>query len=186
MARQLDVCVACRECVSVCAVFPLAFDQILATPHGEAGECTPAQQDAVVDECTFCGDCVALCGHATPPEAINIVELMARMQAVRFNAGLIGRPRITVRMGRLTPLGLRIRRAERRCIGGAYEGETQIGCCGAGARFVGDTDAADAARSKLFAEADERGLRWADVRFGDSRCLGEVSGPDTKSGSIDG
>ena len=96
MARVFDVCGSCRQCVSLCAVFPNLFDLLdrSATPDDgvDAGLMTPSEQDAVASQCSQCKLCSIGCPHIlnrTSGEVnVDMPRLMLRSTAMRVDAGL--------------------------------------------------------------------------------------------------
>ena len=96
LTRVFDVCVGCRRCVDHCGTFPLLFGLVDRHPEREAGRLTPAQQDAVVDECFQCGRCLLDCPYAPGRDAaaVDVPGLLQRAVAMqRANGHLSVRAR---------------------------------------------------------------------------------------------
>ncbi len=76
VARQMQICNACRYCEGFCAVFPamtrrLEFDQ--------------ADVDYLANLCHNCGACLHACQYAPPHEfAVNVPQAMARARAQTY------------------------------------------------------------------------------------------------------
>jgi glycerol-3-phosphate dehydrogenase subunit C len=106
--RTFETCGGCRRCVDLCDAFPTLFELIDRRPGGDAGEMTPAEQDAVVDACVHCGECRAGCPYAAGvhERAIDVPAVAASNLAMRRATGQLGWRR------RLTPwlVGRRRRR----------------------------------------------------------------------------
>src|SRR6478735_2795792 len=85
LSRVFDVCGGCRRCVDRCGSFPLLFALIDRHPDRDAGRMTPAQQDAVVDECFQCGRCVLDCPYSPGRDAaaIDVPAVLTRATAMR-------------------------------------------------------------------------------------------------------
>lgn len=91
--RVATVCDGCRRCVEFCGAFPDLFDMLDHRPVGDAGRdagrLTPAQQDAVADECFHCGRCVSICPYTPGVHelAVDVPGLVLRMAAMRHDTG---------------------------------------------------------------------------------------------------
>jgi glycerol-3-phosphate dehydrogenase subunit C len=89
LTRTFEVCRDCRACVERCAVFPTLFGLLDAVPQHDPGLLTPAEQDAVVDECYHCNRCTSDCPY-TPDRhsvAIDMPRLVLRAAAMRMANG---------------------------------------------------------------------------------------------------
>jgi citrate/tricarballylate utilization protein len=72
VARQLQICNACRYCEGFCAVFP-AMTRRLEFP--------PADVHYLANLCHNCGACLHACQYAPPHEfAVNVPRAMARVR----------------------------------------------------------------------------------------------------------
>ncbi|MFT3854926.1 MAG: heterodisulfide reductase-related iron-sulfur binding cluster [Ilumatobacteraceae bacterium] len=91
LTRVFDVCAGCRHCVDRCGAFPLLFALVDRHADREAGRLTPAQQDAVTDECFGCDRCLTECPYAPGrdpaavdvPVVVDVPAVMARATAMR-------------------------------------------------------------------------------------------------------
>lgn len=119
MARAFDLCTGCRRCVDLCGVFPSLFDRMAGLQDGNhsgtdaggvsADQMTPAQQDAIAEQCFHCGLCVVGCPYepasssqdaeSNIPESdfpesnfpgLNFPGLMVRAAAIRHRGGHLG------------------------------------------------------------------------------------------------
>jgi len=73
VARQLQICNACRYCEGFCAVFP-AMTRRLEFPTAEV--------HYLANLCHNCGACLHACQYAPPHEfAVNVPQAMARVRA---------------------------------------------------------------------------------------------------------
>lgn len=78
VARQLQICNACRYCEGFCAVFP-AMTRRLAFG--------PADVHFMANLCHNCGACLHACQYAPPHEfAVNIPQAMARVRGHTYTA----------------------------------------------------------------------------------------------------
>ncbi len=93
LSRVADVCVECRQCVTLCSAFPTLFDMIEQRAGGDgardAGRLTPAQQNQVVEECHQCKLCILGCPYrpGTSEVAIDFPRLMLRAKAMLHETG---------------------------------------------------------------------------------------------------
>lgn len=72
VARQLQICNACRYCEGFCAVFPAMTRRL---------EFTQADIHYLANLCHNCGACLHACQYAPPHEfAVNIPQAMARVR----------------------------------------------------------------------------------------------------------
>ena len=72
VARQLQICNACRYCEGFCAVFP-AMTRRLAFPQADV--------HYLANLCHNCGACLHACQYAPPHEfAVNVPQAMARVR----------------------------------------------------------------------------------------------------------
>lgn len=177
MARQFAVCYRCQHCVGVCDVFPFAFDQIADLDDGDPGNSTPFQQDAVVDRCTFCAICTDVCTHAEPPDSVDVMALMLRMQAMRLSVGEGSRSRTGARLTTRLPGALGRAALSRSCLSGdgchARDGSA-LGCCGAGELFSGNVAGFQRLNVRLRDLVGKRTVGGAsaesDIEVSDPRC----------------
>jgi Fe-S oxidoreductase len=98
LARVLDVCVACRQCTDLCALFPSAFSIIDGGASRDAGLMTPDQQDNVASRCYQCKLCVLECPYVPglSEHAIDFPKLMLRVSAMQRSSGVVPlRARVT-------------------------------------------------------------------------------------------
>ena len=73
VARQMQVCNACRYCEGFCAVFPAMTRRL---------EFGPADVHFLANLCHNCGACLHACQYAPPHEfAVNVPRAMARVRA---------------------------------------------------------------------------------------------------------
>ncbi len=97
MARVFDVCHSCRLCVDLCGVFPDLFERLSGCSDNRADEMTPAQQDAVAEQCFQCKLCYLRCPYipgASVPDGqaelhLDFPRLMLRASAIRQRGGHI-------------------------------------------------------------------------------------------------
>ncbi|NBW52194.1 MAG: tricarballylate utilization protein TcuB, partial [Betaproteobacteria bacterium] len=76
VARQLQICNACRYCEGFCAVFP-AMTRRLAFGH--------ADTHYLANLCHNCGACLHACQYAPPHEfAVNIPQAMAKLRVKTY------------------------------------------------------------------------------------------------------
>lgn len=119
-ARVFDVCGGCRQCVSLCGVFPGLFELLDRTGRSvgigpvaklDAGMMTPAEQDVVAGECSQCKLCAIGCPHLLDNVSgevdVDMPRLMLRATAMRADVGLTSmRSRVTSQLlGRATGVG---------------------------------------------------------------------------------
>jgi citrate/tricarballylate utilization protein len=72
VARQLQICNACRYCEGFCAVFPAMTRRL---------EFSPADIHYLANLCHNCGACLHACQYAPPHEfAVNVPQAMARVR----------------------------------------------------------------------------------------------------------
>jgi citrate/tricarballylate utilization protein len=84
VARQLQICNACRYCEGFCAVFPAMTRRL------EFGK---ADIHYLANLCHNCGACLHACQYAPPHEfAVNVPQAMAQVRA-RPMPTTPGRPR---------------------------------------------------------------------------------------------
>ena len=90
MARVLQVCAGCRQCLDKCPTFEDTF-RVLDMIGNEADRMTPHVQDQLADACYDCGLCLAGCPHAPEIESpgVNVPALMIRHHAMARAAGLL-------------------------------------------------------------------------------------------------
>ena len=73
VARQMQICNACRYCEGYCAVFPAMTRRL---------EFEPADVHFLANLCHNCGACLHACQYAPPHEfAVNVPQAMARVRA---------------------------------------------------------------------------------------------------------
>ncbi len=78
VARQMQVCNACRYCEGYCAVFPAMARRL---------EFTPADTHYLANLCHNCGACLHACQYAPPHEfAINVPRAMAQVRGQTYAA----------------------------------------------------------------------------------------------------
>ncbi len=76
VARQMQICNACRYCEGYCAVFPAMTRRL------EFGK---ADVDYLANLCHNCGDCLHACQFAPPHEfAVNVPQAMARVRVQTY------------------------------------------------------------------------------------------------------
>ncbi len=76
VARQMQICNACRYCEGFCAVFPAMTRRL------EFGK---ADVDYLANLCHNCGDCLHACQYAPPHEfAVNVPQAMARVRVQTY------------------------------------------------------------------------------------------------------
>ncbi len=76
VARQLQICNACRYCEGFCAVFPAMTRRL---------EFNPADVHYLANLCHNCGACLHACQYAPPHEfAVNVPQAMARVRATTY------------------------------------------------------------------------------------------------------
>lgn len=110
IARMMDVCVSCRRCADLCAVFPAMFGTVDEIGRGGAGQMTPNQQDSVLGACHRCTLCTAGCpfGPGRHPDNVDIHAVIGRWHEMRRANGLLGlgeRLRLAFGRSRLGGLG---------------------------------------------------------------------------------
>ena len=72
VARQMEICNACRYCEGFCAVFPAMARRL---------EFGPADVHYLANLCHGCGACLHACQYAAPHEfAVNVPQAMARVR----------------------------------------------------------------------------------------------------------
>ena len=77
VARQLQICNACRYCEGFCAVFP-AMTRRLEFPKADV--------HFLANLCHNCGACLHACQYAPPHEfAVNIPQAMARVRGQTYH-----------------------------------------------------------------------------------------------------
>ncbi|TSA12642.1 MAG: tricarballylate utilization 4Fe-4S protein TcuB [Betaproteobacteria bacterium] len=77
VARQLQICNACRYCEGFCAVFPAMTRRL------EFGK---ADVDYLANLCHNCGACLHACQYAPPHEfAVNVPQAMARVRVQTYS-----------------------------------------------------------------------------------------------------
>src|SRR5262245_46026823 len=78
VARQMQICNACRYCESFCAVFP-AMTRRLEFPAADV--------HYLANLCHNCGACLHACQYAPPHEfAVNVPQAMARVRRRTYAA----------------------------------------------------------------------------------------------------
>ena len=76
LARQMQICNACRYCEGFCAVFP-AMTRRLEFPSADA--------HYLANLCHSCGACLHACQYAPPHEfAVNVPQAMARVRVETY------------------------------------------------------------------------------------------------------
>lgn len=76
VARQLQICNACRYCEGFCAVFPAMTRRL---------EFGPADVHYLANLCHNCGACLHACQYAPPHEfAVNVPQAMARVRGKTY------------------------------------------------------------------------------------------------------
>jgi citrate/tricarballylate utilization protein len=76
VARQMQICNACRYCEGFCAVFP-AMTRRLDFTHGDA--------HYLANLCHNCGACLHACQYAPPHEfAVNVPQALARVRGKTY------------------------------------------------------------------------------------------------------
>lgn len=90
MARVLQVCADCRQCLDKCPTFVDTF-RVLDMIGNEADRMTPHVQDQLADACYDCGLCLLGCPHAPSLESpgVDVPALMIRHHAMAKSAGLL-------------------------------------------------------------------------------------------------
>jgi glycerol-3-phosphate dehydrogenase subunit C len=89
LSRVFDLCHGCRQCETLCTVFPTLFEMIGRFDDHDAGRMTPAQQDHVVDACVQCKLCYNDCPNvpALHERAVDFPRLMLRAGAMQYENG---------------------------------------------------------------------------------------------------
>ncbi len=78
VARQMQICNACRYCEGFCAVFPAMTRRL---------EFTPADIHYMANLCHNCGACLHACQYAPPHEfAVNVPQAMAQVRGETYVA----------------------------------------------------------------------------------------------------
>src|SRR5688572_3793918 len=78
VARQMQICNACRYCESFCAVFPAMTRRL---------EFAAADVHYLANLCHNCGACLHACQYAPPHEfAVNVPQAMARVRGRTYAA----------------------------------------------------------------------------------------------------
>src|SRR5207344_1364871 len=78
VARQLQICNACRYCEGFCAVFPAMTRRL---------EFAKADIHYLANLCHGCGACLHACQYAPPHEfAVSVPRAMARVRARTYEA----------------------------------------------------------------------------------------------------
>ena len=76
VARQMQICNACRYCEGFCAVFPAMTRRL---------EFTPADIHYMANLCHNCGACLHACQYAPPHEfAVNVPKAMAQVRGETY------------------------------------------------------------------------------------------------------
>lgn len=76
VARQMQICNACRYCESFCAVFPAMTRRL---------DFTQADVHYLANLCHNCGACLHACQYAPPHEfAVNVPQAMARVRGQTY------------------------------------------------------------------------------------------------------
>jgi citrate/tricarballylate utilization protein len=76
VARQMQICNACRYCEGFCAVFPAMTRRL---------DFTPADVHYLANLCHNCGACLHACQYATPHEfAVNVPQAMAQVRGQTY------------------------------------------------------------------------------------------------------
>jgi hypothetical protein len=52
LARCLDVCLDCRQCVELCGVFPATIELVGTRSSADTGLLTPIEQDRIISLCS--------------------------------------------------------------------------------------------------------------------------------------
>jgi Fe-S oxidoreductase len=95
MARSFDVCNGCQRCSNLCGVFPSLFERLAQIPEGRADHMTPADQDAIAEQCFHCSLCSIGCPYLSgvsptgvdPDTLVDFPRLMVRAAAIRHRGG---------------------------------------------------------------------------------------------------
>jgi glycerol-3-phosphate dehydrogenase subunit C len=95
MAQMFDACNECRLCTNLCGVFPDLFDRLTGLAENRADQMTPAQQDAVAEQCFQCKLCYLRCPyipgagapHGDAALDLDFPRLMLRAAAIRQRGG---------------------------------------------------------------------------------------------------
>jgi len=90
LARCLDVCLDCRQCVDLCGVFPSTIELVAERPGRDAGLLTPIDQDQIISLCSQCDLCRDGCPHR-PGIGAAAVDLPAAVEALQFSLQRSGR-----------------------------------------------------------------------------------------------
>ena len=90
LARCLDVCLDCRQCIEMCGVFPATIELVEERPGSDAGLLTPLDQDQIISLCSHCDLCRDGCPHR-PGIGAAAVDLPAAVEALRFSLQRSGR-----------------------------------------------------------------------------------------------
>src|SRR5262252_3024486 len=78
VARQMQICNACRYCEGFCAVFPAMTRRL---------EFTPATVHYLANLCHNCGACLHACQYAPPHDfAVNVPRVLARVRLDTYAA----------------------------------------------------------------------------------------------------
>ena len=101
VARQMQICNACRYCEGFCAVFPAMTRRL---------EFAKADVHYLANLCHSCGACLHACQYAPPHEfAVNVPQAMAKVRTKRMPSSR-GRPASAGSIARNGPdLGTRAR-----------------------------------------------------------------------------
>jgi citrate/tricarballylate utilization protein len=76
VARQLQICNACRYCEGFCAVFPAMTRRL---------EFAKADVNYLANLCHNCGACYHACQYAPPHEfAVNVPQAMAKVRVQTY------------------------------------------------------------------------------------------------------
>ena len=76
VARQLQICNACRYCEGFCAVFPAMTRRL---------NFAKADVNYLANLCHHCGACYHACQYAPPHEfAVNVPQAMARVRVQTY------------------------------------------------------------------------------------------------------
>ncbi|HEY5663653.1 MAG TPA: heterodisulfide reductase-related iron-sulfur binding cluster [Ilumatobacter sp.] len=108
LTRAFDLCHGCRRCVDLCTVFPSLFEMLDRAPGEGAGRLTPAEQDAVTEQCFQCTSCRVGCPYGDDsPMRLDVARLVLRAEAMKTAAGhhTLRRRATTQLLGRADLLG---------------------------------------------------------------------------------
>lgn len=92
LARCLDVCLDCRQCVELCGVFPATIELVGTRPSADTGLLTPLEQDQIISLCSHCDLCRDGCPHrpGVGAEAVDLPSAIEAVSTALHRAGRLG------------------------------------------------------------------------------------------------